>query len=294
MKKSRDGLKGRAALLTTTLIWGTSFVILKNTLDSITPVWVMAIRFGGASILMLLFAIPKLKKLDKGYLKGGAVMGVCLALGYIVQTYGLNYTTPGKNAFLTATYCILVPFLNWMIVKKKPDIFNIVAAVMCLVGISLVCLSGADKLTDINIGDILTIMCGLFYALHIIATGKFAEDKDPLLLSLVQFSVAALFCLVSAAIFEPVPKNIPNNAWYSIAYLSLMCTGACFFLQTVGQKYTPPSAASLILILESVFGTAVSMLVGQENMTLGIGIGFVIIFTALLISETKLSFLKKQ
>lgn len=254
----------------------------------------MAIRFGGAALLMLLFAIPKLKKIDKAYLKGGAIMGACLAVAYIVQTYGLCYTTPGKNAFLTATYCILVPFLNWLIVGKKPDAFNIIAAFLCLFGISLVCLSGTDSLTDINIGDIITIVCGLFYGLHIIATGKFAEDRDPLLLSLIQFASGAVLCLIGGLIFEPMPQNIPTQDWYSIAYLSLACTGACFFLQTLGQKYTPPAAASLILILESVFGTALSIALGQELVTVGTMLGFVIIFTALFISETKLSFFKRK
>lgn len=288
------GRLGRLALLVTTLIWGTSFVILKSTLDSITPTWVMAYRFGGAAAVLLLVSIPRLKKHDIGYLKGGAVMGTLLALGYIVQTYGLYYTSPGKNAFLTSTYCILVPFLNWGIMKRKPDVFNISAGCMCLVGVGLVCLSGTVGITNVNIGDLLTLCCGLFYGLHIIATDNYVGDRDAILLSAVQFTVAALICLAGAALFEPKPQALPADAWYSIAYLSLMCTGACFLLQTWGQKYTPPSTAALILMLESVFGAVVSVIVGQENLTFGIVLGFVLIFTAIFISETKLEFLKKK
>lgn len=285
---------GRLALLFTTLIWGTSFVILKSTLDSITPTWVMAYRFGGATALLFLFAIPKLKKLDKSYLKGGAIMGACLAAGYIVQTYGLYYTSPGKNAFLTSTYCVIVPFLSWAILKRKPDGYNISAAFICIIGVGLVCLSGTTGVMKINIGDLLTLCCGFFYALHIIVTDKYVEGRDAVLLTMVQFAVAGLICLVGAAIFEPLPRNMPAEAWYSIAYLSLMCTGTCFLLQTWGQKYTPPAAASLILMLESVFGTLVSIIVGQENLTFGIVLGFCLIFIAILISETKLEFLKKK
>ena len=294
MTDNKKGQLGRLALVVTTLIWGTSFVILKNTLDSITPTWVMAYRFMGAAAVLFLASIPRLKKLDKSYLKGGCVMGLCLAAGYIVQTYGLYNTTPGKNAFLTSTYCILVPFLNWIIMGRKPDGFNISAACLCMVGVGLVCLSGTAGLTDINIGDILTLCCGLFYGLHIIATDKFVEGRDAILLSMVQFAVAAAVCLLGAAIFEPKPQSMPAEAWYSIAYLSLMCTGACFLLQTWGQKYTPPSTAALILMLESVFGAIVSVIAGQEILTVGIVFGFVLIFVAILISETKLEFLLKR
>lgn len=282
---------GRLALIATTLIWGSSFVILKSTLDSITPLWVLAIRFGGAALIMLIACLPKLKKLDKQYIKGGAVMGLCLAFAYILQTYGLVYTTPGKNAFLTATYCILVPFLYWAIAGTKPDKFNISAAIVCLVGMGFVCL-GNDL--SINIGDMLTICCGLFYGLHIIATSRAVEGRDALILTMLQFFFGGLVCLAGAAIFEPVPTDIPSSSWASIAYLTFMCTGLCFFLQTIGQKYTPPSQVAVILTLESVFGTAISVALGQENLTFGIVLGFCLIFCAILTSETKLSFLRRK
>ena len=291
MKIKNKAALGRAALICTTLIWGTSFVVLKSALDSITPLWVLAIRFGGAALMMLVASIPLLKKLDKQYLKGGAIMGACLAAAYTVQTYGLMYTTPGKNAFLTATYCILVPFLYWIIFGKKPDKYNISAALICLVGMGLVCLNND---LSVNKGDLLTVCCGLFYGLHIIVTSRHVEGKSPLLLTMIQFAVAAVLCLVFALLFEPKPENIPSGSWWSIAYLTFMCTGVCFFLQTVGQKFTPPSAAAVIMTLESVFGTALSVAMGQEMMTFNIGLGFVLIFCAILISETKLSFLKKK
>lgn len=282
---------GRLALLTTSLLWGTSFVILKSTLDSITPLWVLAIRFIGAALIILLAALPRLKKLDRVYLKGGILMGAFLAVAYTVQTYGLAFTTPGKNAFLTATYCILVPFLYWGIYKRRPDKYNIVAAILGLTGMGFVCL---QKNLSVNIGDILTICCGLFYSLHIIVTAHYVEDRDPILLTLIQFAVAAVLCFLFALLFEPTPKSLPQNTWFAIVYLSVLCTGVCFLLQTVGQKYTPPSAAALIMTLESVFGTLLSVILGQENLTVGIVTGFALIFIAIIISETKLDFLQKK
>ena len=282
---------GRLCLICTTLIWGSSFVILKSALDSITPMWVLAIRFAGAALMMLIACLPRLKRIDRGYLRGGVIMGVCLALAYIVQTYGLVYTTPGKNAFLTATYCILVPFLYWAIARKKPDRYNIIAAIVCLVGMGFVCLN--DDLS-VNIGDVLTICCGLFYGLHIIVTGRSVEERDPLILTMLQFAVGGLICLAGAAVFEPVPHDIPSGTWWSIAYMTFMCTGMCFFLQTIGQKYTPPSQAAVILTLESVFGTAISVILGEEVLTFNIALGFCLIFIAVLTSETKLGFLRRK
>lgn len=282
---------GRLCLICTTLIWGSSFVILKSALDSITPMWVLAIRFAGAALMMLIACLPRLKRIDRGYLRGGVIMGVCLALAYIVQTYGLVYTTPGKNAFLTATYCILVPFLYWAIARKKPDRYNIIAAIVCLVGMGFVCLN--DDLS-VNIGDVLTICCGLFYGLHIIVTGRSVEERDPLILTMLQFAVGGLICLAGAAVFEPVPHDIPSGTWWSIAYMTFMCTGLCFFLQTIGQKYTPPSQAAVILTLESVFGTAISVILGEEVLTFNIALGFCLIFIAVLTSETKLGFLRRK
>ena len=282
---------GRLCLICTTLIWGSSFVILKSALDSITPMWVLAIRFAGAALMMLIACLPRLKRIDRGYLRGGVIMGVCLALAYIVQTYGLVYTTPGKNAFLTATYCILVPFLYWAIARKKPDRYNIIAAIVCLVGMGFVCLN--DDLS-VNVGDVLTICCGLFYGLHIIVTGRSVEERDPLILTMLQFAVGGLICLAGAAVFEPVPHDIPSGTWWSIAYMTFMCTGLCFFLQTIGQKYTPPSQAAVILTLESVFGTAISVILGEEVLTFNIALGFCLIFLAVLTSETKLGFLRRK
>lgn len=282
---------GRTCLILTTLIWGSSFVILKSALDSITPLWVLAIRFSGAAILMLIACLPRLKKLDKRYVTGGCLMGLCLAAAYILQTYGLVYTTPGKNAFLTTTYCILVPFLYWAISGKRPDKYNIIAAVVCLVGVGLVCL-GNDL--SINVGDMLTILCGLFYGLHIIVTSRTAENRDPVLITMLQFATAAVVCFIGAVLFEPAPHDIGSGTWLSIAYMTFICTGLCYILQTVGQKYTPPSQTAVILTLESVFGSAISVILGVESLTFNIALGFFLIFIAIITSETKLDFLNKK
>lgn len=286
------GFLGRLAIFATTIIWGTSFVILKNTLDSIGTMWVLAIRFTVSAVLLALAANRKLKAMDKGVIRGSVLMGVCLAAAYIVQTYGLKYTTPGKNAFLTATYCVLVPFMAWGIYKRKPTAANIVAALMCITGIGFVSLG--DLSGGVNIGDMLTLCCGIFYGLQIIMMEQYADKCDALSISTVQFAAAAVVCWVGALLFEAAPRAVPMGAWLNIAYLSVMCTAVCFFLQAWGMKYTPSSTTSVIMTLESVFGTLISILFYHEQMTLKLVLGFALIFFSVLISETGGSFLKKK
>lgn len=282
---------GRLCLIGCTFLWGTSFVVLKNVLDDMQTLWVLAIRFSGAALLMMLLGIRRLRNLDRGYWIGGAVMGALLTAAYIIQTYGLVYTTPGKNAFLTATYCVLVPFLWWIYRRQRPERSNVIAAVICFIGIGLVSLQ--EHLT-INPGDIITVFCGLFYGLHIIATSANAEGRDAVLLSMVQFLTAAMICFVLAPIVSPFPKSVPSEAWLRIGYLCVMCTGVCFLLQTIGQKYTPANEVAIFLTLESVFGAAISVLFFHEHLTAQVFCGFVLIFLAVLISETKPAFLQKK
>ena len=224
-------------------------------------------------------------------LRKGLGLGAALFTAYTLQTFGLEYTTPGKNAFLTATYCVIVPFMWWFFTKKRPDRYNIAAALICICGMALVSLDGSLSL---GLGDGLTICCGFFYALHIILTAKAVEGRSPVLLSMVQFAVAGLLCWIAAPFVSAFPQNVPSSAWWSIAYLCFMCTGICFLLQTIGQKHTSPQTASIILTLESVFGTLLSIIFYHEQLSLKTAMGFVLIFAAVLISETKLSFLKAR
>ena len=287
----KNCVMGRLALLAMTLIWGTSFVVLKNTLETVPTLYVLAYRFSGAAALMLLLGIKDIKKLDLQYVKNGAVMGVFLFIAYTFQTFGLEQTTPGKNAFLTTTYCVLVPFIYWIIEKKRPDIYNFIAAVVCLAGVGFVSLQNDY---GVNMGDLLTLCCGLFFALHIIATSKYVSGKSVALLTMVQFATAGVLAWGSALITAPMPVNVGADAVWSIVYLCVMCTAACFVLQTYGQKYTPPSAVAVIMTLESVFGAAFSVVVYHEVLSARLVIGFVLIFLAVLMSETKLSFLKRK
>lgn len=181
---------------------------------------------------------------------------------------------------------MLVPFLWWIIRGQKPEKRHIFAAVICFAGMGLVSLQGD---LAVNPGDLITIGCGLFYGLHIVATSTAAEGRDPLLLSMVQFLTAAVICWILAPFVSPLPMHVPGETWLGIGYLCVMCTGVCFLLQTIGQKYTPAAEVAIILTLEAVFGAILSVVFYHEHLSLRVVCGFVLIFLAILISEMNVS-----
>lgn len=289
--KNRMGLWGRLALLTTAVIWGSSFVILKNAIDGLGVMWVLTMRFTISAVLLLALAGKRLRSMSRASVRGSVLIGVCLAAAYIVQTYGLKYTTPGKNAFLTTTYCVMVPFLAWLVYKRKPGLHNVAAAVLCVAGIGFVALDAGFG--EVNTGDVLTIFSGVFYALQIILMEQYISGCDSLSVSAVEFSTAAVICLVGTVAFEGTPVMPASGQIFAVLYLAVMCTALCFFLQAWGMKYTPSSTAAMIMTLEAVFGTIFSVILYHEQVTPRLLAGFALIFVAVVLSETGTELLKK-
>ena len=288
-KDTKHRLIGSAQIIGATLIWGVSFVILKNTLDTISPLWIMGIRFTAGAVLMFLIGLGKIKLLDRKYALVGLVLGITLFLAYLLQTDGLKYTTPGKNAFLTAAYCVIVPFLGRLVFKTRLNRFNIMAAVICIIGVGFVSL---ERDFSVNIGDLLTLGCSFFFAVQIIVLDRYVGDMDIRLLSAVQFIVCGIISLILAPIVDGAPGRITAEMLPNFAYICVMCTVVAFMLQCFGQKNTQASEAAVLLSLESVFGTLGSVVFYHEKMTAQLIFGFALIFAAVIITETKLDFLK--
>ncbi len=288
--KTGTTLVGRGALLLATMIWGVAFVLMDFTLGNVTTFYILAFRFTGAALVMLLVSFRFLKKIDRNYLLGGGAMGLALFLAYTAQTYGLMYTTPGKNAFLTAAYCIMVPFLFWFTNRTRPDRYNISAAVVGLAGIGLI---SVNRSFSVNIGDALTLVCAFFYAVHIVVSNRVLRGRNIFLLCLVQFAVAGILSAAGAVLFEPFPQNVPGDTVALLVFLAVVATAFCLLLQIYGQMHTPPSQASIIMTFEAVFGVLSSLVAGLELLSVRLVIGFTLTFAAVIISETKLDFLKR-
>lgn len=294
MEKSKKmSIIGKLLILAATIIWGSSFFILKDAITVWPAYFVIGIRFTvGGAIIALVF-IKQTVKINKKVFLHGLLLGLILFVAYYLQTEGLKRTTPAKNAFLTCWYCILVPFFVWFMFKKKPTVYNIIAAVMCLVGIGFVSLN--QKFT-IEIGDLLTLASGVVFAFQIIFIDRFtAENEDARQLLAIELLSAAVFswivCLSTE--FGSIPRGGAAN-WHqiiSIAYLCVFATSAAQLFQMIGQKYVSPSASAILLSLEAVFGALFSVIFYKEHLTVRLIIGFSIIFLALVVSETKLEFI---
>ena len=147
-------------MLITTAIWGFAFVVVKDTVDTVPPVYMMAFRFTIATIGLALIFVKKIKKINPSILLHGGIIGLCLFLAYLLQTIGIQYTTAGKNAFLTTVYVIFVPLILWLFTRKFPGIRIIIASILALVGVALLTLQ--DSLI-MNKGDVMTLFCGIFF-----------------------------------------------------------------------------------------------------------------------------------
>ena len=295
MNTKAKSLPAKLALLLATIIWGSTFFIMESTIQNIGIFWLLAVRFSLAAIILAIVLAKHLRVIDKGYLWRGFVMGALVILAYIFQTYGLadEATTPGKNAFLTAIYCVIVPFLACPFTRVRPDKYNITAAFLCILGITCISVTGNDFST-VCFGDILTLLGGIFFSFHMIAVAAFSQNKNILLLTMLQFLFAGIIAWVPALIFETVPESIPPAGIAAIIYLTVMATCLCYILQNAGQKYTTPSTAALILSLEAVFGVLFSVVFTSETVTLKVLIGFILVFTSILVSELKPRFFRKM
>lgn len=271
-------------LLLTALIWGCAFAVVKNALDSFPPGAIIAMRYLIAAAITGILFRRHLKELTRGDVARGALVGLLLFGAYIVQTTGLQYTTAGKNAFLTTVYVLLVPFGCALLFHQKLQKSNLIAAVMMLVGIGLLSLDGQGG--GLNPGDILTLICGFLFAGHIIAVEQCQKKTNTYALIVLQFAFCALYAGLYNRIFERgMPLAFTPGSIGGLLYIAVFSTTIGMSLQNIGQSMAPASHAVILLSLESVFGVLFSCLLLGERVTPQMGVGFAVIFAALLFSE---------
>lgn len=278
-------MRYRLLIIAATIIWGSSFVIVKDITNLVSPAWILAVRFTAAAVIMAVALLGRRRLFfERSHVGYGLLFGLAMFMGYYLQTIGITDTTPGKNAFLTGTYCIIVPFLAWAMLHRRPNRYNIVAALLCIVGVGFISLDG--DLT-IRFGDAMTLACAVFYALHIVLVSQFAQGRDIYVLTMWQFIGVSVCSWLIGAIFEPMPawSELPFECWTSLAYLTVACTTAALLFQNIGQAHLPPASASLLLSLEAVFGVGFSVALGAEELTLRVVVGFALVFVAIIVSE---------
>ncbi|MBN2897584.1 MAG: DMT family transporter [Clostridia bacterium] len=271
-------------LILVALIWGGGFVVIKDSLSAMTPLFLMAIRFDLAAIVLGVIFYRQMKQMTMDDLKPGIAIGLFLFIAFAVQNVGLNETTASANAFLTATNVVFVPFLVWFYRRQAPKLSVFIASGMTLAGVGLMTL---NENLAMGRGDVLSLIGAFFFAVHIIFVDKYAKERSPMVLTFIQIAAAGIFMTLSAFIIEPVPEVISSKVWIGLVYQVLLGTVVCYGLQNSAQKHTSSSHTSIILSLEAFFATVMAVIFLKEQLTLPMIAGSFLIFASILLVEIK-------
>lgn len=283
-KRKLPSWVGDLMLLITAIVWGGGFIGVVEALNSLSPFYMITLRFTIASSLMIVLFWKQIKRIEKKELMPGIVCGTFLFIGFAFQTTGALYLSVGKLAFLTALNVIIVPFIALVCFKEKIKKYNLVSSLIAVVGFAFLNLSKESGFA-VGIGEVIGIACAIGFAAHIAMLGHFASKIDPIKLAVLQMITCAVLGLVCALIFEEPPKAMTMSMFLPVAYLGVFSTFIAFLFQTVGQKYTSASRAAIILSMESVFGIGLSILILKEAVTLPVMIGASLILAAVIIAE---------
>ncbi len=279
------------SLMITAIIWGSGFVASAMALDHYTPYQIMFIRFFTGAVLLVLLFYKRLKHVNKAIIWRGVVLGAILYLAFVLQTAGLQFTTPSKNAFLTAVNVVIVPFIGLALYKHKLDKFELLGAILAITGVGVMSL----KLSaTINIGDLLSLLCAVAFAFQIFYTARFVRDSDPIVLTLVQMVSASFFAGIIVLWQGEMAFSLESQALGPVLYLGVFSTTLAYLLQTMAQKFISETKTAIILSTESLWGMIFSVIILSELITGRMMLGAILILVAIIISETKLKWKRKE
>ena len=271
-------------LLSVTIFWGSTFIIVKKAIEEMPTFAFLSIRFWIASILLILMFFPKLKNIDRKLLRDGAILGVVLFLAYAFQTVALKYSPATIVGFLTGLNVIFTPILSAFLLKKIPRIYSQIGAVLSFIGVMLM---SFNKNLTISTGEILTIICAVFVAIQIILTDKYSRKHDTYLLTVVEITTMSILSTAVSLFSEPylIPKHWSLYLIASFIVTSVFATVYAFVIQNTAQKYTTPTKTAIIFIMEPVFSAIFSYLIGKEALSERVYLGGAIMFLGLFVSE---------
>ena len=284
-------LFGNLVLLLTALIWGCAFVAQSSGMDYVGPFTFQTSRsiLGSLVLIPFILANDAVKKKNNTYEKqnpktlilGGILCGTALTVASGLQQYGMQYSTAGKGAFITAMYIVLVPILG-LFMKKKVNPIIWISVILGALGLYLLCIKEDFSLGE---GDIYLILCAVAFSFHILVVDHFSAKVDGVKLSCLQFGV--MFILSAIFMFMTETPNMADikAAWLPICYAGIMSCGVGYTLQIVGQKYTEPTVASLLMSLESVFAVIAGIILLKEAPSAKEWLGCASMFAAIIIAQ---------
>ncbi|PZM13762.1 DMT family transporter [Rhizobium tubonense] len=280
-------IQANLVLLLAAAIWGGGFVAQSTAMHAIGPFWFIGLRFAVATVVVLPFvwlegrkaAVPLTRRNTLSFL----FIGLALFGGAATQQVGLQTTTVTNSSFITGLYVVFVPMIAVVFLRRPPHWVIWPAALMALTGIYL--LSGGS-FSRLTVGDLLTVVCAIFWAIQITLAGTAVRETGrPLAISATQFAVTAAAGLAVAVVAEPISFEAIGSAIWEILYVGIFSSGLAFALQVIGQRYTTSSQAAIFLSSEALFGASLGALIlGETVSPLGY-VGCALMFAAMLVVE---------
>lgn len=275
------------ALIFIALVWGATFVVVKQALDDASALLFLALRFTLAALALGLVFRPISGKFAAGrpLVAGGILAGCCLFAGYVFQTIGLKYTTPSKSAFITGLSIVMVPLLVAVFERKAPLVSEWLGVSIATAGMGLLTLTGPAL--RIEKGDLLTLACATGFAAHIVVIGHYAPRFSFEALSITQIATAAALSLGTFWWVETPLLRLSPGVLVAVAITGLLATALAFAVQAWAQQYTTPTRTALIFALEPVFAWLTSFLMSGELLSARSSLGAVLILAGILLVELK-------
>jgi len=265
-------------LLLVSAFWGTSFAIVKESLPLTTPANFLFIRFSLACLLLLPLAWVRRGVFSKELSWKGGLIGFFLFTAFLTQTWGLAFTSASRSGFITGLSVVLVPLLSILLLRQMPGWISIAGAVLAFAGLYLLTITDQVQQLPFNVGDLLTLICAVLWAGHILALGRFSPGGDTFWLTYMQLLVAGIGSLIWAISTGELNFNLPATVYGAAFYLAVACTILAYLGQTWAQARTSPTRTAIILSMEPVFAAFFAWLwIGERLGTLGwIGAGCIL------------------
>ncbi len=284
-------LKADLALAFCSLVWGATFVVVKNALAYASVFAFMGVRFGLAAVVMGLIFLPAPRKLNRASVGAGALMGCFMFAGYTLQTLGLKFTSPSKAAFITGSSVVIVPMLLAAFGRRRINRWVWAGALAALAGLYFLTVP-SEGFKRLSTGDLLVVGCAVMFALHIITVGRFTAQHSVAALSLLQVATTAALTglslpLVAAAGWEQPRFVLVPRLVFAVAITALGATAIAFSLQVWAQQYTTPTHTAILFSLEPVFAGLTSFLVAHERLGGRALAGAALVFAGILIAELR-------
>jgi len=274
------------SLVAIAMIWGATFVLVKRALADVSTLLFLALRFTTATVALAFVFRRQLRSSHfKPALRGGIIAGACLFLGYVLQTFGLKYTSASKTGFITGLYIPLVPLFSSLLYRRIPQLTELAGVATAFVGLTLMTVE--RDLLSLSRGDLLVMGCAVAYAFHILLLGRFAQSANAGVLAVMQIATAAVLSSATFWWAEPIRIQWSRDLWIALAVTSLLATALAFAVQTWAQRWSSPTRTALIFSTEPVFAWVTSFALAGELLSRRATVGAALVLAGILMVELK-------